>query len=115
MSDFTDRTVSRYLEQDPERRKTYALDPQAHHEIELLRRTLDATERAMTDEGVTEDVRRRVVNRVVWGEPEGLVDVHAQFRAQVLAAYDLPAQLVESWEAIAAAAAGPVRPDEEQT
>ncbi|MGW9029904.1 hypothetical protein ACWGQ5_38535 [Streptomyces sp. NPDC055722] len=49
------------------------------------------------------------MNSAIWGDPEGLVE-HARVREQVLAAYNLPAHLVESWEAIHAAAVGPVRP-----
>ncbi|MGW2938615.1 hypothetical protein ACWDA7_44190 [Streptomyces sp. NPDC001156] len=115
MSDLTDHVVGRCLDQHPEQGKAYALDPVTHHDVEVMRRTLDAAERAMDCEGVPEEARRRVVNQVVWGEPEGLVDVHARVREQILAAFDLLAELVESWEAIAAAAAGPARRDEEPT
>lgn len=113
MSDFTDRALGRYLDQQPGIRQALIEDPVQHAQTELMRRMLDATDRAMADEGVPEEVRRRVVNRVVWGEPEGFVDVHARIREQVLAAYDLPPDLTEAWEAIHSA--GPVRPDEEPT
>ncbi|MGW9031487.1 hypothetical protein ACWGQ5_47235 [Streptomyces sp. NPDC055722] len=54
------------------------------------------------------------MNQVVWGEPEPPGGRAARVREQVLAAFDLPAELVKSWEAIAAAAAAP-ESSEEQT
>lgn len=114
MSDFTDATIGRYVDQTPEQRKAYMLDPAAHMRIETLRQTLDAVERAMAYEDIPEEARRRVINRVVWGEPEGYVDVRARVREQVLAAYDLPTELTDAWKAIRDGA-GPVHPDEEPT
>lgn len=78
MTDFTDDTVHRYLEQNPGLRDSSALDPATHHHIELMSRTLDAADRAMAEEGVPDGIRRRVLNRVVWGDPEGKVDVYAK-------------------------------------
>jgi hypothetical protein len=49
-------------------------------QVETLRKTLGMVERALIDEGVPEETRRRVLNRAVWGEPEGRVDVHARMR-----------------------------------
>lgn len=115
MSEFTDATVGRYVGQDPERRKESTLDPAAHMRIELLRQTLDAVERAMVYEGVPEEARRRVINRVVWGEPEGLVDVYAQMagvREQMLAA-DLSPEFAQAWRDFPSA--GTMRPDGEAT
>jgi hypothetical protein len=80
MSDFTDGTLGRYLEQQPGMREALHVDPLQHAQTELMRQLLDGAERAMADEGVPEEARRRVINRVVWGEPEGLIDVHAQRR-----------------------------------
>lgn len=114
MSDFTDAAIGRYVGQDPERRKAYALDPAAHMRIEALRQTLDAVERAMADEGVTEKARRRVINRVVWGEPEGLVDVYGQMDRTRKAMAESMVMSVEAWRDLAGLA-GPVRPDEEPT
>ncbi|MGW5477686.1 hypothetical protein [Streptomyces sp. NPDC004008] len=113
MSEFTDGTLGRYLDQQPGMRETLLRDPVQHAQTELMRRTLEATERAMADEGVPDEARRRVVNRVVWGEPEGFVDVRARFREQVLAAYDLPTKLTDAWKTIHDGA-GPVRPDKER-
>jgi hypothetical protein len=93
MSDFTDGTLGRYLDQQPGMREVLHTDPVQHAQTELMRQLLDGTERAMADEGVPEEARCRVVNRIVWGEPEGLVDVHAQRRAaqeRAAAAYDYP-------------------------
>lgn len=81
MSEFTDDTISRYLAQQPGMREALLHDPMQHAQAEALRQTLSMVERALVDEGVPDDVRRRVINRVVWGEPEGLVDVHARMRA----------------------------------
>lgn len=103
MSESTDRTLGRWLDQQPGMRQALLEDPVQHAQSELMRRTLDAADRAMADEDVPEEVRRRVVNRVVWGEPEGLVDVHAQMdriRKEVLATFDLPLDLTEAWAAI---------------
>lgn len=93
MSDFTDDTLGRYLEQQPGMREALHTDPVQHAQTELTRQLLDAAERAMTDEGVPDEVQRRVLKRIVWGEPEGLVDVHGQRRAaqeRVAAACDYP-------------------------
>lgn len=93
MSDFTDDTFGRYLEQQPGMREALRTDPVQHAQTELTRQMLDGAERAMADEGVPDEARRRVVNRIVWGEPEGLVDVHAQRRdgqERAAAAYDYP-------------------------
>lgn len=86
MSDYSDDTLDRYLDGNPEARRAYLEDPFQHGQIELQRQVLDAADRAMASEGIPEDVRNRVVNRIVWGEPEGLVDVHAQTTAQALVA-----------------------------
>jgi hypothetical protein len=115
MSEFTDDTLNRYLSQQPGMREALRNDPGQHMQAEALRRTLDMVERAMIDEGMPVEVRRRVVNRVIWGEPEGFVDVRARVREQVLAAYDLPVELTDAWKAIHEESAGPVRPDEEPT
>jgi hypothetical protein len=115
MSDFTDEALGRYLDQQSGMREALLHDPVQHAQIEALRQTLTLTERALADEGIPEDVRRRVVNRVVWGEPEGLVDVRAQFdaiRKQMLK-MDLPPDLARAWWALDTT--GPVRPDEEPT
>lgn len=75
MSEFTDSIVEQYLNQDPERRKAYALDPQTHHQTELLRRMLETTERAMEDEGIPAETRARVLRAVVYGDAEpGMVE-----------------------------------------
>lgn len=117
MSEFTDDTLGRYLAQQPGMRQALLTDPVQHMQAEALRQTLAMVERALADEGVPDDARRRVVNRVVWGEPEGRVDFHARVRetrAQILAAYDLPTELTDAWAANHAQSAGPVRPDEEK-
>ncbi|MFF7881021.1 hypothetical protein ACH40F_07915 [Streptomyces sp. NPDC020794] len=101
MSESTDDLLGRYLDQQPGMRQALLEDPVQHAQAEMMRQLLNHAERAMADEGIPPEVRRRVVNRIVWGEPEGYVDVRARVREQVLAAaYDLPAELVEGWETI---------------
>jgi hypothetical protein len=87
MSDYSDDSLDRYLDGNAEAKRAYLEDPIQHAQIELQRQALDAADRAMASEGIPEDVRNRVVNRIVWGEPEGLVDVHAQRIDQAIAAY----------------------------
>lgn len=82
MSEFTDDALGRYLDQQPGMREALLTDPVQKMQAEALRQTLSMVERALTDEGVPDDVRRRVINRVVWGEPEGFVDVHARMRRE---------------------------------
>lgn len=82
MSEFTDHTLNRYLAQQPGMREALLHDPVQHMQAEVLRQTLDMVERALIDEGIPDDARRRVINRVVWGEPEGHVDVHAKLRME---------------------------------
>lgn len=115
MSEFTDGTLNRYLNQQPGMREALLTDPVQHMQVEALRQTLNMVERALADEGVTDDVQRRVVNRVVWGEPEGYVDVHAQMDRQRLAMAESMMPSAETLTALLADSAGPVRPDEEQT
>lgn len=78
MSEFTDDALGRYLDQQPGMRQALLTDPVQNMQAKALRQTLNMVERALVDEGVPDDVRRRVINRVVWGEPEGSVDVHAR-------------------------------------
>lgn len=82
MSDFTDDTLGRYLDQQPGMRETLLSDPAQRMQAEALRQTLAMAERAMTDEGIPHEARRRVINRIVWGEPEGYIDVHAKLRIE---------------------------------
>jgi hypothetical protein len=117
MSEHTDDILNRYLGQQPGMREALLNDPVQKIQVESLRQALTMVERALADEGLPVDVSRRVVNRIVWGDPEGYVDVHAKVREvqqQVLDAYDLPTELTDAWKAIHASA-GPVRPDEEPT
>jgi hypothetical protein len=115
VSDFSDETLGRYLGQQPGMREAFHTDPLQHAQVEWMRQILAAAERAMADEGVPDETRRRVINRIVWGEPEGQIDMHARMREtreQVLAAYDLPTELTDAWKALRVP---PVRPGEETT
>ncbi|WP_037616406.1 hypothetical protein [Streptomyces aureus] len=87
MSEFTDDTLARHLDQQPGMRRTLLFNPAQRMQTEVLRRTLDMAERAMADEGVSEEARRRVIDRIVWGDPEGIRDMHAKMREQATAAY----------------------------
>jgi hypothetical protein len=109
MSEFTDDTLDRYLDQQPGMRRALLNDPVQCAQTEVLRRTLVALERAMVDEGVDEEARRRVVNRVVWGDPDGLRDTHAEMRDRVAELHRKHPWTSPSY------GAGPVRPDEEPT
>lgn len=116
MSDNTDDVLNRYLEQQPGMRQQLLTDPLQHAQAEWMRQTLAAAERAMADEGVPDEARRRVINRIVWGEPEGRIDMHARVREtreQVLAAFELPPELTDAWAANHQVP--PVRPGEETT
>lgn len=114
MSEFTDDTLSRYLEKDPETARAYHLDSQVHADVERLRHLVEATERAMVDEGVPARVRERVVNRIVFGEPEGREAVYVSRREQMMAMAKLPLP-TDPWAGLPDPSAGPVRPDEEPT
>jgi hypothetical protein len=117
MSEFVDDTLGRYLNQQPGMREALLNDPVQNMQAEMLRRTLAMTESALIDEGVSEDVRRRVINRVIWGEPEGRIDAHAQMarvRKQMLAA-DLPPDLAKAWQDLPTAPERPVGSEETTT
>ncbi|MFC7817572.1 hypothetical protein ACFUTR_23360 [Streptomyces sp. NPDC057367] len=113
MSEFADATLSRYLDHQPALRDALRSDPVQAAQIEALRQTLTAMERALADEGVPQETQRRVINRMVWGDPEGIDDVYAQMlrvRKQMLAA-DLPPDLARAWWELPSTS--PARPDEE--
>lgn len=99
MSEHTDDILGRYLDQQPGMRETLLNDPAQKLQVESLRQALTMMERALADEGIPESVARRVINRIIWGDPEGAVDVHAKMRAvrkQMLAA-DLPPDVARLW------------------
>jgi hypothetical protein len=115
MSEFADDVIARYVDLQPGLREALLHDPMQTAQIESLRQTLTMVERALADEGVPDEVRRRVINRTVWGDPEGPAGVHArmmEMRKHVLAS-DLPPDIAKAWWELSDA--GPVRPDEEPT
>jgi hypothetical protein len=115
MSEHTDDVLSRYLSLQPGMREALLTDPVQKAQIESLRQTLTMMERALADEGIAPEVAHRVINRIVWGDPEGHVDAHAQMarlRKQMLAA-DLPPDLARAWWELPST--DPVRPGEEPT
>lgn len=86
MSEFTDDTLGRYLDQQHDgMRQTRLNDALQQMQTETMRCLLDAAERAMSAEDVPDGVRRRVVNRIVWGDPEGREDVYAARHRQMIA------------------------------
>ena len=115
MSEFADLTVARYLEMDREAARAYHVDPQVHAEVERLRQFVDATERAMRDERVPVETARRVINRVVFGDPRGLEAVYVSQREQMEATAKTELPTADAWKRLLDPSAGPVRPDEEPT
>ena len=113
MSEYTDSTIGRYLDQQPGMRQALLHDPMQHALTQSMRQLLAAADRAMDDEDIPEEVRHRIVNRIVWGEPQGRVDVHAQMDRQgkAMAMSALPS--AETLAALLTDGAGVVRPDEE--
>ena len=69
MSELTDGVLGRYLDTEPGLRAATLRDPVEHAQVEMMRRCLEITERALFAEDVPEGVRLRIVNRIVWGEP----------------------------------------------
>jgi hypothetical protein len=117
MGEFVGDALSRYLDRQPGMREALLHDPVQNMQAEMLRQTLTMVERALTDEGVPDEVRRRVINRVIWGEPEGRIDAHAQMarvRKQMLAA-DLPPDLAKAWQDLPTAPERPVGSEETTT
>ena len=113
MSEFVDLTVARYMERDRDTARAYHLDPQVHADVERLRQYVDATERAMADEGVPRQARERVINRIVFGEPEDRDAVYVTRREQMQAMAKMQMPSAEAWKRLLEPDAGPVRPDEE--
>lgn len=89
MSEYTDKTLSRYLDQQPGMREALLNDPMQHAQAEMMRQMLEIAERAMDAEDISLETQRRVVNRIVWGEPEG-VHRHSQLIQQMQAGSGLP-------------------------
>lgn len=86
MSELTDGVLGRYLDTEPGLRARILRDPVEHARVESMRRYLDVTEGALSGEGVPEGVRRRVLNRIVWGDPEEPFTSHAERRARAMMA-----------------------------
>jgi len=113
MSQHTDDTLGRYLDQQPGMREALLHDQAQHAHTQRMRMLLAAADRAMDDEDIPEEVRRRVINRIVWGEPEGRVDVHAQMDRKRKAMAESMKPSAETLAALLADGAGPGRPGEE--
>jgi hypothetical protein len=71
MSELTDSIVKRYLDQTPERGDAFRDSPMFHAQVTWTRDVLDLMERAMGREGVPPGARLRILNAVVFGDPEG--------------------------------------------
>lgn len=115
MSEFSNLTVARYLEWDRETARAYHLNPQVHADIERLRQYVEATERAMIDERIPKQARERVINRVVFGGPEGPDAVYVSRREQMEEMAKVQMPTADAWKRLLDPSAGPVRPDEEPT
>lgn len=61
-----DQMATQFLD-DPAAQQAYLNDPQYHHSIDLLKAALKAVDRAMRDEDIPSDVRRRVIRTVLGG------------------------------------------------
>lgn len=70
MSEFTDGLITQHLGRHQDRWEDYLKDSAFHHETELLRRLLETTERAMEREGIAAEARRRVLETIVFGDPD---------------------------------------------
>jgi hypothetical protein len=68
-----DDDVNRYI-QLTGRAREYVFDPAAHLELTIVRQVLSLVDDAMRYEDVPPSTRRRVVNAVLWGDPEGFRD-----------------------------------------
>ncbi|MER6738228.1 hypothetical protein [Streptomyces puniciscabiei] len=115
MSEFADLAVARYLENDHETARAYHLDPQVHADVERMRQFVEAAERAMRDDRVPIVTARRVINRVVFGDPGGLEAVYVSRREQMQAAAKMQPPTADAWRRLLDPDAGPVCPDEEPT
>lgn len=78
MSDLVNQIIDDYISDDPERERAHHMDPQAHFQTEVNRRTLTAVDRALCSEGLPPQARLRVLNYVVWGNVEGRRDQHRE-------------------------------------
>jgi hypothetical protein len=68
------RVAERYLA-EPMQRDAFRNDPQYHHNVDLLRKMVTATEQAMAAEGIGPEVRDRVIHRLLFGEaPESYAE-----------------------------------------
>lgn len=78
-SDDVDRAWGEWAERNqpasPELRAQQANDPWHHAQLEVIRRAAHFFEDAMRYEDIDPGTRRRVLNRVLYGDPTGLEDV----------------------------------------
>lgn len=70
MSRIVDETLRRWRERMPGVEQADLLDAEYHHRVRQMQRMLETVDLAMEDEGIPEDVRRRVVRTVVFGAPD---------------------------------------------
>lgn len=61
-----DQVAARFLD-SPDAQRAYHYDPTYHHDIDLLRATLRAVDRAMREEDIPHDARQRVIRAVLHG------------------------------------------------
>ena len=78
-----DAAVGRYLSQTLRSREALNQDGQYHLQVQWLRETLARAEQAMAAEGIPNDVRDRVIHRVLYGslDEQAAIDRVAAHRA----------------------------------
>lgn len=70
MSEFTDSLITQHLGRHQDQWEDYLRDSAFHHQTELLRRLLETAEQAMEREGIPAESRRRVLETIVFGDPD---------------------------------------------
>lgn len=115
MSEFTDSLITQHLNQTPSLRDAYHHDAPTYHQVNLMRRMLETTERAMEREGIAAESRKRVLETIVYGDPD--VEKLRRERDLLLTRFD-PSEFGRPSSPVftePSPRVGPVRPGEEPT
>lgn len=72
MADFplTDDALTEWAKRNPRMAQQMHTDVSLHQQYQINRLVLSHVERAMRDEGLPDDVRRRIINTAVFGAPD---------------------------------------------
>lgn len=72
MTDFplTDDALTEWVKRNPIAARQMHTDVSLHRQYQINRVVLSNVERAMRDEGIAADVRRRIINTAVFGAPD---------------------------------------------